>query len=140
MDSEWLLPSSRGLGKNHISSSAMNTAIRGISGLPQGVVIHDLRRTVRTNLSELGVTTNVAELCLNHRPAGVRSVYDRAELIEQRYTALQRWESYLQNLLHGGDADIHAPKIPAQFGEMLQQVQADPALKRYLLSMLLEQS
>jgi integrase len=139
MDSQWVLPSSRGLGKNHISSSTMNTAVRGITGLPQGVVIHDLRRTVRTYLSELGVASNVAELCLNHRPSGVRGVYDRSELIEQRHAALQKWESYLQTLLHDGDADTHTPKIPAQFGEMLQQVQADPALRRYLLSALLEQ-
>lgn len=137
MDNQWLLPSSRGLGKNHISKSAMNTAIRGITGLPEGVVIHDLRRTVRTYLSELGVAPNVAEMCLNHRPAGVRGVYDVAELIEQRYAALKKWESYLQTLLHGQDADTHAPKIPDQFGEMLQQVQADPALRRYLLGALL---
>lgn len=140
MDSQWVLPSSRGLGKNHISSSTMNTAVRGITGLPQGVVVHDLRRTVRTYLSELGVASNVAELCLNHRPTGVRGVYDRSELIEQRYAALKKWESYLQTLLHGQDADTHAPKIPDQFGEMLQQVRADPALRRYLLGVLLEQS
>ena len=40
----------------------------------------------------------------------------------------------------GGDADTHAPKIPEQFGEMLQQVQADPAPRRYLLNALLEKS
>ena len=56
------------------------------------------------------------------------------------YAALQKWESFLQALMLGGDADTHAPKIPDQFGEMLQQVQADPALRRYLLSALLEQS
>ncbi|HWU77546.1 MAG TPA: integrase arm-type DNA-binding domain-containing protein [Rhodanobacter sp.] len=140
MDSQWVLPSSRGLGKNHISSSTMNTAVRGITGLPQDVVIHDLRRTVRTYLSELGVASNVAELCLNHRPSGVRGVYDRSELIEQRYAALQKWENYVQTLLHGEDADANVPKIPAQFGEMLQQVQADPALRRYLLGALLDQS
>lgn len=138
MDSQWLLPSSRGLGRSHISSSAMNSAIRGVTRLPQGVVIHDLRRTVRTHLSELGVPSNVAELCLNHRPAGVRGVYDRSELIEQRYAALQKWESYLQTLMHGQEADADPLKIPAQFGEMLHQIQADPALRRYLLGALLQ--
>jgi integrase len=140
MDSQWLLPSSRGLGRAHISSSTMNSALRGVIGLPRGVVIHDLRRTVRTHLSELGVPSNVAELCLNHRPTGTKGVYDRAELIEQRYQALLKWESYLQTLLHGGDADTQVPKVSAQFGEVLQQAQADPALRRYLLSVLLEQS
>jgi hypothetical protein len=111
-----------------------------VTGLPQGIVIHDLRRTVRTHLSELGVPSNVAELCLNHRPTGVKRVYDVAELIDQRYAALQKWESYLQTLMLDGDADTHAPKIPEQFGEVLQQVQADPALRRYLLSTLLEQA
>jgi len=91
-------------------------------------------------MSELGVPSNVAELCLNHRPTGVKRVYDRAELIEHRYAALQKWESYLQTLLHGGDAVTNVPEIPAQFGVVLQQVQVDPALRRYLLSALLAQS
>jgi len=140
MGSQWVLPSSRGLGRAHLSKSAMNSAIKGIAGLPQGVVIHDLRRTVRTNLSELGISSDVAEMCLNHRRSGMIRVYDVSELIEQRYQALQKWESYLKSLLDGGGKENNAPKVPEQFGEMLQQIHADPALRRYLLSALLEQS
>lgn len=140
MDSEWVLPSSRGLGKGHIASSTMNTALRGIKGLPKGVVIHDLRRTVRTHLSELGIPTNVAELCLNHRPTGIKGVYDRAELIGQRHAALQKWENYLTALMRTGDGETKVPEIPEQFGEMLRKVQEDPALRNYLLSMLLGQA
>jgi integrase len=140
MDSQWVLPSSRGLGKRHISSSALNAAIRGIAGIPQGVVIHDLRRTVRTYLSELGVASDVAELCLNHRPAGIRGVYDRSELIEQRYAALQKWQNYLQNLLQVGGASDHAPNASEEFAEVLERVRTDPALKQSLLSALLAQT
>jgi len=40
--------------------------------------------------------------------------------------------------LHGGDTNTHVSKIPAQFGEVLQLVQAAPALRRFLLSALPE--
>jgi len=90
--SEWLLSSSRNLGRSPVSTSQLNSAMRTIAGLPEGVVIHDLRRTVRTGLSELGgVPEVVAELCLNHRPQGVAGVYDRSERIQERAIALQRW-------------------------------------------------
>lgn len=138
MNSEWILPSSRGLGKAHIASSTMNSALRGIKGLPVGMVIHDLRRTVRTYLSELGIAPNVAELCLNHRPVGMIKIYDRADLIELRYAALQKWESYLDALMFPADVVTEEHEISEQFDAMLRTVQQNPTLKRYLLSKLLE--
>lgn len=96
--SEWVLASSRGVGQKPISTSSLNTALRQVKGLPADTVIHDLRRTIRTGLSDLGVSTEVAELCLNHRPAGVQGVYDRAERLEQRAIALQRWADHVDGI------------------------------------------
>lgn len=134
--SEWVLPSTRHGGRKPMSKSGINTALRGVKGLPAGVVIHDLRRTVRTYLAELGVSTQVAELCLNHRPTGVKKVYDRAELIEQRYVALNRWESYLQQLLSSPKA---TPKVEAssELEAMISQALGDEQLRRHILQRLL---
>ena len=44
--------------------------------------LHDLRRTVRTRLAELGVTPFVGELVIGHAQRGVHAVYDL-----HRYTA-----------------------------------------------------
>ena len=38
--------------------------------------LHDIRRTVRTRLAELGVTPFVGELVLAHTQKGVHAVYD----------------------------------------------------------------
>jgi len=104
-DNEWLLPSSRGLGRKPICGTSINAALRTVEGLPDGMVIHDLRRTIRTGLGELGgVPEAVAELCLNHRPRGVAGIYDRSERIEERAIALQRWADHVDALRVAGGA------------------------------------
>jgi integrase len=137
--SEWVLPSTRHSGRVPMSKSGINTALRGVKGLPAGVVIHDLRRTIRTYLAELGVSTQVAELCLNHRPTGVKKVYDRAELIEQRYLALSKWENYLHLLLESPKAK---PAVPAnsELEAMITQVLGDEQLRQLVLQRLLTAS
>lgn len=101
--SQWCLPSTRGLGRKPIAETTINAALRTLNGWPAGAVIHDLRRTVRTGLSELGgVPAEVAELCLNHRPRGVAGVYDRAERLDERGVALQRWADHVDAVLAGG--------------------------------------
>ncbi len=45
---------------------------------------HDLRRTMATRLSDLGVMPHVIEKMLNHQMEGVMAVYNRAEYLEER--------------------------------------------------------
>jgi len=101
--SQWLLPSTRGLGRNPLSKTTLNASLRTVEGLPPDSVIHDLRRTCRTGLSDLGgIPDGVAELCLNHRPKGVAGVYDRAERLLERGRALQRWADHIDKICSGG--------------------------------------
>jgi integrase len=60
---------------------------------------HDLRRTLRTHLGDLGVAWHVAERCLNHVLPGVSPVYDVSEIFEQRRAALEKWDAHVQGLL-----------------------------------------
>jgi integrase len=131
--SMWVLPSTRDYGRKPIAATTLNSALRGVKGLPVSVVIHDLRRTVRTYLTELGVPTNVAELCLNHRPSGVVAVYDHAELLDARYQALAKWEKHLGNILAGKATDIEGGELE----QILTKARADEGLRRFLLSKLL---
>lgn len=140
LDSIWVLPSMRQSGRIPLSKSGINTALRGIKGLPDDVVIHDLRRTIRTNLAELGVPQNVAELCLNHRPTGITKVYDRAELIDQRYGALEKWDQCLQGVLSGGSASSPAAVVPSAVRELIEQAKTDDAIRDYVLRALLSPS
>jgi integrase len=97
--SAWLLPSTHHYGTQPICKTTLNTALKDVTGLPPDAVIHDLRRTCRTGLSDLGgIPDQVAELCLNHRPKGVAGVYDRAERLLERGRALQRWADHVDRI------------------------------------------
>lgn len=61
--------------------------------------VHDLRRTVRTNLSRLGVASDIAERVLGHVIPGVRRVYDRYEYVNEKRDALERWAAHLTALV-----------------------------------------
>ncbi|MEO7635219.1 MAG: site-specific integrase [Sphingomicrobium sp.] len=58
-------------------------------------VIHDLRRTVRTQMSRAGVDPMTAELVLGHQLSGLLGVYDRYERLTEREAALKAWAKIL---------------------------------------------
>lgn len=60
---------------------------------------HDLRRTVRTQLGELGTPPHIAELVLNHAVKGLQAVYDRYDYTKEKREALNRWDAHLQAIL-----------------------------------------
>lgn len=62
---------------------------------------HDLRRTVRTRLGEIGTPPHVAELVLNHTVKGLQAVYDRYEYAREKRTALERWAVHLKAIVEG---------------------------------------
>lgn len=61
--------------------------------------VHDLRRTVRTGLSRLGVASDIGERVLGHTVRGVRAVYDRFDYLPEKRDALMRWASYVTALV-----------------------------------------
>jgi integrase len=64
---------------------------------------HDLRRTVRTNLSRLRVAPHVSELCLGHAVTGLIKVYDQYDYFAEKTAALEAWEAHLASVLAGGN-------------------------------------
>jgi integrase len=68
-------------------------------------VLHDLRRTCRTKLSELGIAPHVAELVLNHighRGSVDGSVYDKHHYQSEIKDALAKWADALTKIVEGG--------------------------------------
>ena len=96
---EWVLPSRRRSGKpRHIGPDTLNSALKK---LPHGIddfVIQDLRRTLRNNLSALGVRPEVTERCLNNKLRGVLGVFDQQDFLQERRAALGRWSSVIETL------------------------------------------
>lgn len=61
--------------------------------------LHDLRRTVRTRLSALGVLPVIAELTIGHKQTGIAAVYDLHRYDKEKRAALLRWEALLLSLI-----------------------------------------
>jgi integrase len=62
-------------------------------------VNHDLRRTLRSRLSELRINADVAEAILAHAKTGIRGVYDRFEHLDEKRAALESWAQHLRRIV-----------------------------------------
>jgi integrase len=56
---------------------------------------HDLRRTMRTHLGGLPIPSDVAEMVIAHRQAGMRAVYDLHGYRDEKRRALELWAGRL---------------------------------------------
>jgi integrase len=64
-----------------------------------GWVFHDLRRTMRTNLSGLPVPDLVAELVIAHAKPGLHKVYDQHAYRDEKRRALDLWADKLSSIV-----------------------------------------
>lgn len=99
--SEWVFPSRRRGARRlgHISPDTINAALASLDVDIEHFTVHDLRRTMRTHLSALGIRTEVAERCLNHKLKGVVGIYDRHDYFDLRREALELWSHRLENII-----------------------------------------
>jgi len=63
-------------------------------------VNHDLRRTVRTGLSKLKVSREVAEAVLAHRPPGIVGTYNLHEYEDEKREALELWAQRIASIVN----------------------------------------
>ncbi len=106
INSEWVFPG-RGRDKPihettmiNVISVLLDRSIRGEKVLPiDAFTPHDLRRTMRSNLSELGIPPHIAERCLNHSLGGILKVYDHYDFLKERKEALGKWSQQLQIII-----------------------------------------
>lgn len=74
---------------------------------------HDLRRTLRTRLAELGVSDIVAERVLGHKLQGLLAVYNQHQYTEEMREALQKWGRKLRQIV-----GLALPET--QYGKVIQ--------------------
>jgi integrase len=104
--SEYIFPNRRKSSRGYIADDTVNHAIAdlfgkvindkvpsenvlGKSGVPE-FSPHDLRRTFRTLLAELGISNEVAEKCLNHADSRIVRTYNRYEYKNERRIAHEK--------------------------------------------------
>ena len=71
--------------------------------------LHDIRRTVGTNLAELEVPRLTISRILNHKEGGVTSIYDRHSYFKEKLSALELWGRRLDQILNPGSGDNVVP-------------------------------
>jgi integrase len=80
----------------------MSAALGGCA--PASWRLHDIRRTVATRLSDLGVLPHVVEAVLNHvsgHKAGVAGIYNRSSYAAEKRDALTLWGDHVTALVEG---------------------------------------
>lgn len=60
---------------------------------------HDLRRTLRTRLAEIGIDDVVAERVLGHKLQGIMAVYNLHKYDNEKRQALEQWEKKLRQIV-----------------------------------------
>jgi integrase len=70
--------------------------------------LHDLRRTMRSNLGKLGVRPDIAELAINHVKGGVEAIYDRYRYQREIAAALAVWADRVLALVEGRESKVVA--------------------------------
>src|SRR5262249_2302513 len=85
-------------------SPARKALDEAIAGERPDWVLHDLRRLASTNMDEkLAVQPHVVERVLAHvgHQSGVRGTYNRAEYIDEKRRALERWAEWVDSVVPG---------------------------------------
>jgi integrase len=70
--------------------------------------LHDLRRTLRTGLAELGIPFEVAERVLNHAMPGLEAVYNRHNYLGEKRRALALWAEHVLAIAEEREATVVA--------------------------------
>ncbi len=63
--------------------------------------IHDLRRTMATQMRSLGIDRLVVSKLLNHAEAGITKTYDRYAADPEKAAAMERWSDRLKEIISG---------------------------------------
>lgn len=70
-----------------------------VIGINEQFTPHDLRRTLRTRLAEIGIDDVVAERVLGHKLQGIMAVYNRHGYDTEKRQALEKWERKLRKIV-----------------------------------------
>jgi integrase len=68
--------------------------------------LHDLRRTCRTGLGQLGVAPHIAEACLNHLPEKLIRTYDKNRYEPEKRAAFNLWSAHVEAIVAGKRSNV----------------------------------
>jgi integrase len=78
-----------------------------------GWTLHDCRRTARSLMSRVGVSSEHAERVLGHAIGGVKGVYDRHAYFDEKADALARLASLIETIINPPTGNVLPLRQPA---------------------------
>jgi integrase len=99
-DSRWVFPGR--MIENPIRGDSVNEALaRSLPylGIEDRFVPHDLRRTMASHLTGMGISRLLVSKLLNHVETGVTAVYDRHSYDDEKHRALEAWSMRLKEII-----------------------------------------
>jgi integrase len=66
--------------------------------------IHDLRRTMATQMRSIGIDRLIVSKLLNHAESGITKIYDRFSADPEKAAAMERWANRLREIVGAGGA------------------------------------
>lgn len=105
-DSPWVFPSPQ--TDRHITPEAVDHALRrpGLETLGFTFVPHDLRRTVASHMTGMGIPRLVVSKILNHVERGITAVYDRHSYDKEKRQALEAWAHRLKSIIEETEFNV----------------------------------
>lgn len=100
---EYLFPARGYTDRSYCGWSKGKVALNKLCQVPQWG-LHDIRRTVATNLAGLNTPPHVVEKLLNHASgtiSGVAAIYNRFQYLDEMRDALTEWEAKLASIVSG---------------------------------------
>jgi integrase len=89
-----------GLRKAAIEAGEISPKLKA----PSRWTFHDLRRSMRTQMSALPIPSDVAELVIAHKQRGIRSTYDLHRYLPEKNRALDLWATRLKEIVEPAPA------------------------------------
>lgn len=114
--SEYLFPTRKRSSRGYISDDTTNHTLahlfgKKVSKKPPGpnylgqeniqyFTVHDLRRTFRSLLAHIGISDEIAEVCMNHSKKGTTRTYNRYRYFAERKKALNKLAELIISLVN----------------------------------------
>jgi len=105
----------KGMGLNVKNANTLTNRKISNADVPPDWRIHDIRRTFRTKMAQLGVSKDVGEALLGHggHRTELEETYDLYDRWPEKRQALAKWEDHLRAIIDGTAEKITTP----QFGK-----------------------
>jgi integrase len=96
--------------------------------------VHDIRRTVASQMTAMGFGRLVVAKVLNHAERGVTAVYDRHTYDREKMVVMNAWADRLERIIAGGQVDAGLAELETVLAQLEAQHERDPSNGRYAMT------